>query len=206
MAVRGWLMINIRLLFFTLCIILAGCATTPSSSPDSLLSKLQKGGYVIFFRHAATDHTQKDTDLKNPTNCVAQRRLDERGREQSRIIGEGFKAKAIPVGKILSSQFCRCTNTAKIAFGRVETSIDITSIQGVTQEERKRRVIQIRKLLNTPPEPGTNTVLVAHKWMFKDASGLLLQEGEAAIFKPRTNADVAEFIQQVKPQEWQQLN
>ena len=139
--------------------LLSSCATNQSNKPDGFLSKLQQGGYVIFFRHAATDHSQKDTDLKDPTNCAAQRHLDDKGREQARIIGEGFKSSKIPVGKVLSSQFCRCTNTAKIAFGKVETIIDITSIQGVTPEERLRRIASIRKLLNTPPKAGTNTGL-----------------------------------------------
>lgn len=183
---------------------LSSCATNQTTNPDDLLSKLQQGGYVIFFRHAATDHSQKDTDLKDPANCAAQRHLDDKGREQARIIGEGFKSSNIPVGNVLSSIFCRCSNTAKIAFGKVETIIDITSIQGVTPEERTRRINGIRKLLNTVPNPGTNTTMVAHKWMFKDATGLLLSEGEAAIFKPQ-EGDAARFIRRVKPEEWANL-
>jgi broad specificity phosphatase PhoE len=190
------------ILFVTLLI--TGCATHKTGQSDGLLSALQQGGYVIFFRHAATDHTQKDTDLNDPTNCAAQRHLDERGREQSRIIGEGFKINKIPVGDVVTSQFCRCSNTAKIAFGKAQTSIDITSIQGVTPEERQRRIAGIREMLNTPPRPGTNTVLVAHKWMFKDASGVLLEEGEAAIFKPQSEG-MALLVRRVLPEQWKTL-
>lgn len=196
---------GILFVVMTVLTALSSCATNQVNNSDGLLSKLQQGGYVIFFRHAATDHSQKDTDLKDPTNCAAQRHLDDKGREQARIIGEGFKANNIPVDNVLSSQFCRCSNTAKIAFGKVETIIDITSIQGVTPEERSRRIASIRKLLNTPPKEGTNTVLVAHKWMFKDASGVLLSEGEGAIFKPRAKAGQARLIRRVKPEEWQSL-
>lgn len=186
-------------------LLIAGCATNKTNSSGSLLSDLQQGGYVIFFRHASTDHSQKDTDLKDPTNCAAQRHLDEHGREQSRIIGEGFKASQIPVGDVITSQFCRCSNTAKIAFGKAQTTIDITSIQGVTPEERQRRIAGIREMLNTPPRPGTNTILVAHKWMFKDASGLLLEEGEAAIFKPQSQG-MALLVRRVLPEQWKTLD
>ena len=157
-------------LFLIAVLLTAGCATNQTNDRASLVDKLQQGGYVIFFRHAATDHSQKDTDLNNPTNCASQRHLSEHGKEQARTIGEGFKSNNIPVGDVFTSQFCRCSNTAKIAFGKAQTTIDITSIQGVTPEERLRRIAVIRKMLNTfTSTPGTNTVLVAHKWMFKEA-------------------------------------
>lgn len=187
-------------------VLVASCATAPDTKSESLLASLQQGGYVIFFRHAATDHSQKDIDKKNLENCETQRRLDDKGREQSRQIGEGFKAKGIPVGDVITSHYCRCINTANIAFGKATPSMDITSIQEVPLDVRQQRITNLRKVLNTPPKPGTNTVLVAHKWMFKDASGHLLSEGEAAIFKPQSNAVVAKFVKRVKPDEWQSLN
>ena len=185
--------------------LLSSCATNHTGKPDSLLSDLQEGGYVIFFRHAATDHSQKDTDKKNLANCETQRRLDDKGRQQSRDIGEGFKAKGIPVGEVNTSYYCRCINTAKIAFGKATPSMDITSIQGVPLDVRQQRITNLRKVLNTPPKAGTNTILVAHKWMFKDASGHLLSEGEAAIFKPQKKGVVAQFVRRVKPEEWKDL-
>lgn len=192
-------------LFLIAVLLTAGCATNQTNDRASLVDKLQQGGYVIFFRHAATDHSQKDTDLNNPTNCASQRHLSEHGKEQARTIGEGFKSNNIPVGDVFTSQFCRCSNTAKIAFGKAQTTIDITSIQGVTPEERLRRIAVIRKMLNTfPSTPGTNTVLVAHKWMFKEASGHALSEGEAAIFKPQADG-MARMVRRVLPEQWKTL-
>jgi len=186
-------------------LLLGSCATSQTSHQSEIVSSLREGGYVIFFRHGSTDFSQKDTDRKNLANCDTQRRLNDKGRLQAKQIGEGFKLKDIPVGDIITSQYCRCVNTAKIAFGRAESSADITSIQGVSTEERMRRVSALRAMLNTPPKPGTNTVLVAHKWMFKDASGQALSEGEAAIFKPVSEGVIAQFIRRVKPEEWVNL-
>lgn len=192
-------------LYLIAILLTAGCTTNQTNDSASLVDKLQQGGYVIFFRHAATDHSQKDTDLNNPTNCVSQRHLSEQGKEQARTIGEGFKFNNIPVGDVITSQFCRCSNTAKIAFGKAQTTIDITSIQGVTPEERLRRIAVIRAMLNTPPKSGANTVLVAHKWMFKEASGQALSEGEAAIFKPQSEG-VALLVKRVLPEQWKSLD
>jgi len=179
----------------------AACASQQKSQTDPLVEKLQQGGYVIFFRHAATDHSQKDIDKKNLENCDTQRRLDDSGRQQSKDIGEGFKALGIPVGEVITSHYCRCINTAKLAFGKATPTMDITSIQDVAPEVKQQRIANLRKMLATPPKPGTNTILVAHKWMFKDASGHLLEEGEAAIFQPQAH-DTAHFIRRVKPEEW----
>ena len=188
-----------------ICMLFVGaCATQQSSQPDPIVSKLQQGGYVIFFRHAATDHSQIDVDKKNLENCETQRRLDDMGREQSKTIGEGFKALDIPVGDVITSHYCRCINTAKIAFGKATPTMDITSIQGVTPEVKQQRISNLRKMLATPPKPGTNTILVAHKWMFKDASGHLLEEGEAAIFLPQAH-NTTHFVRRVKPEEWIKL-
>lgn len=182
-------------------LLLSACASQQKIQTDPIVEKLQQGGYVIFFRHAATDHSQKDIDKKNLENCDTQRRLDDKGRQQSKDIGEGFKALGIPVGDVITSHYCRCINTAQIAFGKATPTKDITSIQDVTPEVKQQRIANLRKMLATPPKPGTNTVLVAHKWMFKDASGHLLEEGEAAIFKPQAH-DTAHFVRRLKPEEW----
>lgn len=188
-----------------LLLFLSGCAVNQTQSPSELVSELRQGGYVIFFRHGSTDHSQKDIDKKNLANCETQRRLDDKGRQQAKLIGDGFRKKGIPVGDAITSHYCRCINTAKIAFGKATPSMEITSIQGVTLAVRQQRISNLRKLLNTPPKPGTNTVLVAHQWMFKDAAGHQLSEGEAAIFKPRPNAFAAQLIRRVKPVEWEGL-
>jgi phosphohistidine phosphatase SixA len=193
--------------FWAFLLVVVGCASQPQSQPqpqqqpDSVVEQLQQGGYVIFFRHAATDHSQKDIDTKKLANCDSQRRLNDLGKQQAKDIGEGFKALNIPVGDVFTSHYCRYINTAKIAFGKATPTMDITSIQGVSPEVRLQRIDNLRKMLATEPKPNTNTVLVAHKWMFKDASGILLEEGEAAIFKPQAHG-TAHFIRQVKAYEW----
>jgi len=190
--------------FFLTIFLLLGCANTRTIESHSLLSDLQSGGYVIFFRHAATDHTQEDTDFNNLANCDAQRRLDEKGKAQAALIGEGFKSGRIPVGEVVSSHYCRCINTAKIAFGRVETSNDITSLQGISADELARRLNRIRELSNTQPAEGKNNIYVSHKILLKEALLQIIEEGDAIILKPQ-NGSQARVIRIVKPEDWKRL-
>jgi broad specificity phosphatase PhoE len=184
--------------------IVAACASQSQHAADPLAHKLQQGGYVIFFRHAATDHSQQDTDKKNLANCETQRPLTDEGRRQAKVIGEGFTALNIPVGDVITSHYCRCIDTARIAFGKATPAMNITSIQDVAPEVKQQRIARLRQMLNTPPAAGSNTVLVAHKWLFNDASGYLLDEGEAAIFRPQPNGE-ALMVKRVKPDEWKEL-
>ncbi len=97
-------------------------AATAESSPvptteaalregQALLDLLARGGLVIFFRHAATDFSQTDTDRQNLQNCQTQRNLSEQGRSDARGIGQAFQALGIPVGQLLASPYCRTLET-----------------------------------------------------------------------------------------------
>lgn len=167
---------------------------------DALVQQLQAGGYVIFIRHAGTNREHKDTDIRDLTNCATQRNLTEHGREQSKLIGEGFAALKIPVGDVFTSEYCRCFDTAQIAFGKATRVTSLSSYVPVPPVEKQLRVQSIRRMLNTPPRPGTNNVIVSHYEMFQDASGLALVEGEAAIFKPGTTGPL--YVARITAEGW----
>mgnify|MGYP001072022832 CR=1 FL=1 len=150
-----------------------------------LLAALRSGGLVIFFRHADTDFSQLDSDPIDLSDCATQRNLSEEGRAQSRQIGEAIAALGIPIGEVLSSELCRCRETAELAFGRATLTPDLSSLRTTaTEAEEQERIEALRRLLATPPEPGTNTVLVSHLFNIQGATGISLDEGEAAIFLP----------------------
>jgi phosphohistidine phosphatase SixA len=149
----------------------------------ALVTALRSGGYVIYFRHARTDFSMPDTDRANLADCSTQRNLSDEGRADARAIGAAIRALRIPIGAVLSSEYCRTRETAELAFGRVETTRDLTSRASTTSpEEEAERIEALRRLLATPPAPGTNTVLVGHQFNLQDATGVTIAEGEAAIF------------------------
>lgn len=170
---------------------LPGNPAAPSPVPETLagaalVEALRAGGYVIYFRHAATDFSQEDTDRQDLDNCATQRNLDDAGRAEARRIGEGFAALGIPIGEVLGSEYCRTRETAELAFGRVTPTTDLTSVFAAAEtDDDEERIAALRRLLATAPEPGTNTVLVSHQANLEDATGIVIAEGEAAIFLPR---------------------
>src|SRR5687768_2326199 len=167
---------------------LATATATPAGEElagPELLTALRQGGLVLYFRHARTDFSQDDTDLSDLTNCAAQRNLSPEGHAQAQLIGESIAALAIPIGEVLSSELCRTRETAELAFGRATLVPELTSFGTAASEaEEQKRAAALRRLLATPPAPGTNTVLVGHLFNIQAAAGIGLAEGEAAIFSP----------------------
>lgn len=181
----------------------AGLSKAPENQDQVFIDKLRSGGYVIFFRHAATDHTRKDSNPDDLSDCDSQRNLTLVGRQQSVTIGEYMRQLEIPVGKVYTSEYCRCVDTARIAFNKAEPVSDLSSIEKVSDMERKRRGQVLRKMLNTPPVWG-NTVLVSHYWLFDDATGIKLAEGEAAIMQVNDNGWPT-LVRRVKAYDWMKL-
>jgi virginiamycin B lyase len=203
-----------RGLFFALAVTIvmtvAGSAAGAAPSQDrldgeALVRALQDGGYVIYFRHAATDFRQDDTNTRNLRDCRTQRNLTPKGRADARGIGLAFRTLHIPVGKVLASRYCRARQTASLAFGRVRTTIDLTSLpSSPTTAERRRRIAALRRLLGTRPLPGLNTVLVAHLFNIEAAANASLEEGEAAVFRPLRRSRF-QLVATLSPWDWTAL-
>lgn len=151
----------------------------------SLLAGLGDGGFVLLFRHAATDRSQKDVDYQNLANCETQRNLSEGGRAQARAVGAAIERLGIPIGAVLASPYCRALETARLAFGRADSSDDLVSeLSDDTPEGRGRLTAGLLALLATVPAPGTNTVLVTHTLNIESALGFEVDEGEAVVARP----------------------
>ena len=165
--------------------------TTPATLPacplrgDQLVSALRRGGYVLYFRHAATAQVPDDADPVVLSDCDTQRNLSAKGRRQARAIGRAIEMLEIPIGRVLASPFCRAVDTARLAFGRATREPVLENLETAEDErEREARIEGLRRLLSTPPEAGTNMVLVAHGFNIAAAADVMPAEGGAAIFRP----------------------
>lgn len=178
--------------------------TTPGTIlPESdLIDALRRGGYVIYFRHATTDPEQADTNDPKLGRCEAQRNLSADGRRMASEIGAAFKTLRIPVGKVVSSPYCRAVDTAMLAFGSHEVSDALYFAMGVGKTEREQQGLALRQMLATPPARGTNTVLVAHHANLKEATGIWpKREGEANVFRPRPDGGF-DYLGEVSTGAW----
>lgn len=166
-----------------------------------LVEALLSGGYVLYFRHAATDMTQSDTSSANLADCSTQRNLTEQGRADALALGAAILELGIPIGEVRSSAYCRTRETALLAFGEAVTSTDLTGFPSDLTEER---TATLRILLSTPPASGSNSVLVAHNLNIGAAAGLDLAEGEAAVFLPLGGGNF-QLVGRVLPGDWEML-
>ena len=189
---------------------IAGAQTVGGLEGRALVEALRKGGYNIYFRHAATDWTQFDQVAGEGdwTNCNPNkmRQLSEAGRKTAAAVGRAMRALRIPVGQVLASPYCRTVETARyFNLGPVETTTDIMNMR-VAQYFGGSSAIagQTRRRLSTPPGADTNTVLVAHGTVLVTATNVYPQEAEAVVFRPDGSGSF-EFMARISPQLWDQL-
>lgn len=186
---------------------LAATAPPAEAQQPEWIAAVRGGGYVIIMRHGATHADQADTDPFNLANVDKQRQLNDAGRAKSKEIGEAFKKLGIPVGKVVSSQYFRAIETARLAFGTAEPTADVSEGgQVVTPIENSRRAAAMKKLAATAI-PGTNVVVVTHRPNILDAFGKDLfdmREGEAVIMQP-DGAGGYKIVVRVQADEWAKL-
>jgi phosphohistidine phosphatase SixA len=171
-------------------------------APDVPVEKLRDGGYVVVFRHAATDTGMDTTD--DLSDCSRQRNLSGEGRRQSREIGRAFERLDIPVGPVLASPFCRTRHTARLAFGRVQASLALLSVEFFASPQAGRRK-GLTRLLKAEPPAGTNTVLVSHGSAIFEATERTPEEGEAVIVEPGRGKRGFAVVAAVTAGEWGRL-
>jgi phosphohistidine phosphatase SixA len=143
-----------------LLLLAAPALAGPAYGDEGLWRRLAAGGQVVLLRHATTTPGVGDPTGFRLDDCVTQRNLTEAGREESRRIGAAFKARAVPVERVLSSRWCRCLETARLAFGAAEPWEPLSSFFA----DRTRQAEQSRAFRGLAGEKrtGGNTILVTH--------------------------------------------
>ena len=157
----------------------------PARADEGLWRRLAAGGQVVLLRHATTTPGVGDPTGFRLDDCVTQRNLTDAGREESRRIGAAFKARAIPVDRVLSSRWCRCLETARLAFGSAEPWEALSSLFA----DRTRQAEQTRafQALAGEKRAGGNTILVTHGANIVAFVGVSPAMGEMVIVTPQSN-------------------
>ena len=194
----------------------AAPAASPTPVPatpldgQALVDALRRGGYVIVFRHAATDWSQRDQqhtpETWSSSDPRVMRQLSDAGRAQARAAGAAMRALGIPVGQVLASPYRRTQETAELlGFGPVETTTDVVNMYAAGQVGgRAQLVATARQRFATVPPARTNTVIVTHGNVVQAAANITLQEGEAAIIAP-AGADGFAVVARMPAEAWARL-
>ncbi len=178
----------ILIIFFTLTIEIR------SDQNNETLDNLKKGGNLIFIRHAYAPGGG-DPNNFNINDCSTQRNLSDSGRAQSEKIGKFFKENKIPISSVLSSEWCRCKETAQIAFENFETKNFLNSFFSEKfSKNRKSQMINLKKYVDNW-DKEKNLVLVTHYVVISEALDYAPSSGEIVIadinFKKIDNIEIS---------------
>ena len=132
-----------------------------SFSNENLINSLEDGKKIMFMRHALAPGNG-DPDNFDLNDCSTQRNLSQKGRAQSKRIGDFFKINDIKIDKVLSSEWCRCKETAKIVFGNFQTFSALNSFYEARFAKNKKRQIKDLKNFINEWESDSNLVIVTH--------------------------------------------
>lgn len=144
---------------------------------------LLRGGQVVLVRHAATTPGAGDPPGFRLEDCATQRNLSEAGRHQARRLGEAFRSRGVRVARVLSSPWCRCLESAELAFGaRPATHPALGNLHG-RAGNRERQAAAFRALIAEAPAGG-NLVLVTHGSTTVALTGEYPAMGEAIVITP----------------------
>ena len=130
-------------------------------SDDKILNSLKEGKKLVFIRHALAPGNG-DPNNFDINDCSTQRNLDKNGIEQSKRIGLFFKNNKIKIDKVLSSEWCRCKDTAKYAFKNFETFNALNSFYDVRFAANELKQIKDLKNYIKNWDDDKNLVLVTH--------------------------------------------
>ena len=140
------------------CVAFAAEAAVPADA----WTELARPGAIVLFRHATAPGVGDPPQFRLD-DCATQRNLNEQGRAESRRLGEEFRRRGVNVGAVLSSQWCRTRETARLAFGdRVRDEPAFNSFFGQDAATREAQTERARRVLRDWKGPGT-LVVVTHQ-------------------------------------------
>jgi phosphohistidine phosphatase SixA len=148
-----------------------------------LWAALRAGGHVALVRHGATAGGAGDPPGFRLDDCATQRNLNDKGRAEARRLGEQFRGEDVAVGKLMSSQWCWCQETAALMdLGLVELSATFNN--AFTLRDRVSELTAgARAIVAGWTESGT-LVVVTHGANILPLTGVTPEEGGMVIVKP----------------------
>ena len=129
---------------------------------QNIKSELSEGGKLVFIRHAYAPGSG-DPQNFNLYDCSTQRNLSNSGREQSKNIGKLFLKHNIKNNNVYSSEWCRCKETAHIAFKKFETKKFLNSFYSRQFAKNKKKQLEnFKKFLKKNKDKKENLIFVTH--------------------------------------------
>ena len=175
-----------KFLRFFLIIFISLTTTVKADLNKKLINQLDDGGKLIFIRHAYAPGSG-DPDNFNLNDCSTQRNLSKEGKRQAEYIGEFFRNNKIKIDKVLSSEWCRCKETAKIAFKNFSTKSFLNSFYSSKFAENKDKQVKALKEYIKKFKSDKNLVLVTHYVLISEILNYGPSSGEIVVSNKNLN-------------------
>lgn len=159
-----------------------GAVHAADTSQAALIKALQGGGHVILLRHASTEPGIGDPPGYRLEDCKSQRNLSAAGREESKQLGEWLRARKVPIGDVRSSLWCRCLETARLAFGKAAAWAPLNSFFD-QPGMREPATAAARQQLRAMKPSSENAVWVTHQVNITALTGVTPVMGEMVVVK-----------------------
>ena len=151
-----------------------------SFADENIVEILKKENNIIFIRHAIAPGNGDPSNF-DISDCSTQRNLSKNGELQALKIGNFFKKNDIKITEVLSSEWCRCKNTAKIAFGNYETKNFLNSFYDDKFSENKdKQILEFQKFIRNWNKTG-NLVFVTHYVVISEILNKATSSGEIVV-------------------------
>ncbi len=158
-------------------------ASSAPAAADDVVNRLRAGGCVIAFRHALAPGTFDPPQFKLG-DCSTQRNLSEEGRAQARRIGAWFRQQGLVPSAVRSSPWCRCVDTATLAFGQAQPWAELGSPRGATETTNQLSIQALRRALQAASaKPGRFDVWVTHMFVLSDLAQTNTASGEGLVLR-----------------------
>ena len=174
--------------FLSFFIIIFISLTTPIKADlyKNLINQLEDGGKLIFIRHAYAPGNGDPAGF-NLNDCSTQRNLSDDGRKQAQRIGEFFTKNKIEIDKVLSSEWCRCKETAKIAFKNYSTNSFLNSFYSSKFSKNKDKQVKAFNYYIKNLESKKNLIFVTHYVFISEVLNYGPSSGEIVVSDKNLN-------------------
>ena len=166
-----------KLFKITLILLISFNTSFKVISANDFKSILKDGGKLIFIRHAYAPGGG-DPEGFDISNCASQRNLNIDGIEQSKRIGQIFIDNDIIINKVLSSEWCRCKQTAEYAFNSYETKSFLNSFFSQEFSHNKDKQLKELKEYIKNWNGKKNIIFVTHFVVISEILDLSASSGE----------------------------
>ena len=151
-----------------------------ADSNHNLIKQLEDGGKLIFIRHAYAPGNG-DPNNFNLNDCSTQRNLNSIGRKQAEEIGKFFRVNKIKIHKVLSSEWCRCKETADIAFNDFSTNNFLNSFYSSKYAKNKDKQIRALNDYVKMFKSKKNLIFVTHYVLISEVLNFGSSSGEIVV-------------------------